>query len=132
MTSVRNEIMFAVSRTVSPWAIWLFCSSRSERESPSALAAEAKEKRVRVELSRKIEIARPVSNARNEVPSWWRRLKVSASVRIALICSSGCSQVRRKSFWKRSVFRPWSSVTRSWTVWDGIVLSCFSAQACCG
>jgi hypothetical protein len=64
MTSVRNEIMFAVSRTVSPWAIWLFCSSRSESERPIALAAEANEKRVRVELSRKIEIARPVSKQR--------------------------------------------------------------------
>ena len=64
ITSVRKLIMFAVSRTVSPWATWLFCSSRSASDRPSALAAEANEKRVRVELSRKIEIARPVSKAR--------------------------------------------------------------------
>ena len=41
MISVRNEIMFAVSRTVSPWAICDFSSSRSETPSPSAFAAEA-------------------------------------------------------------------------------------------
>ena len=64
MTSVRNEIMFAVSRTVSPWATWLFCSSSSERVRPRAVAAQAKLKRVRVELSRKIEIASPASNTR--------------------------------------------------------------------
>ena len=60
----QEQIMLAVSRTVSPWATWLFCSSRSESVRPRALAAEAKEKRVRVELSRKIEMARPVSKAR--------------------------------------------------------------------
>jgi len=63
MTSVRKLIMLAVSRTVSPWATWLFCSSRSDRPRPMALAALAKLKRVRVELSRKMEMARPVSKA---------------------------------------------------------------------
>ena len=62
MTSAMKETMFAVSRTVSPWAIWLFFSSRSWTARPSRLQAEAKEKRVRVELSRKIEIPSPDSN----------------------------------------------------------------------
>ncbi len=53
--------MLAVSRTVSPWLICDFSSSRSARASPSALAAEAKLKRVRVDLSRKMDTATPVS-----------------------------------------------------------------------
>jgi hypothetical protein len=40
----------AVSRTVSPWAIWLLVSSRSWTASPSRLAAERKLKRVRVDF----------------------------------------------------------------------------------
>ena len=42
--------MLAVSRTVSPCAIWDFFSSRSCTSSPRRLQAEAKEKRVRVEF----------------------------------------------------------------------------------
>ena len=61
MTSAMKEIMLAVSRTVSPWAIWLLPSSRSWTSSPSRLQAEAKEKRVRVELSRNREMPRPDS-----------------------------------------------------------------------
>jgi hypothetical protein len=87
--------MLAVSRTVSPCAIWLFSSSSSDSVNPRALAAAAKEKRVRVELSRKIEMASPESKARYETPSWWRSLSASASVRMALISSVECSHVRR-------------------------------------
>ena len=61
MTSAMKEIMLAVSRTVSPWAIWLLPSSRSWTSRPSRLQAEAKEKRVRVELSRNREMPRPDS-----------------------------------------------------------------------
>ena len=61
MTSAMKEIMLAVSRTVSPWAIWLLPSSRSWTSSPSRLQAKAKEKRVRVELSRNREMPRPDS-----------------------------------------------------------------------
>ena len=39
----------------------------------------------------------------------WSCLRVSARVRMAWISSSGCSQVRRKSLWKRSVLRPWKA-----------------------
>ena len=55
------------SRTVSPWAIWLFFSSRSLTSRPSRLQAEAKENRVRVELSRKMEMPRPVRETANMV-----------------------------------------------------------------
>jgi len=58
--------MLAVSRTVSPWAICDLPSSRSWTARPSRLLAEANEKRVRVELSRKLEMARPVSKTRSE------------------------------------------------------------------
>ena len=61
MTSAMKLIMFAVSRTVSPWAIWLLPSSRSWTSRPSRLQAEAKEKRVRVELSRNRLMPRPDS-----------------------------------------------------------------------
>ena len=61
MTSAMKEIMFAVSRTVSPCAIWDLPSSRSCTSRPSRLQAEAKEKRVRVELSRKREMPSPLS-----------------------------------------------------------------------
>ncbi|CUO26342.1 Uncharacterised protein [Flavonifractor plautii] len=61
MTSAMKDTMLAVSRTVSPWAIWLLPSSRSCTSRPSRLQAEAKEKRVRVELSRNREIPRPDS-----------------------------------------------------------------------
>ena len=91
--------MLAVSRTVSPWATWLFCSSSSESVKPMALAADAKENRVRVELSRKMEIASPVSKARKDFPSWWMSFRASASARMALISASECSQVSRKSLW---------------------------------
>ncbi len=37
MTSVRNEIIAAVSRTVSPWAIWEVDSSSSSVIRPSRL-----------------------------------------------------------------------------------------------
>ena len=69
MTSAMKEIMFAVSRTVSPCAICDFSSSRSASPRPSAFAAEAKLKRVRVELSRKMEIASPVSKMRKDLPA---------------------------------------------------------------
>jgi hypothetical protein len=59
MTSAMKETMLAVSRTVSPWAIWDFFSSRSCSSRPRRLQADAKEKRVRVELSRKREMPRP-------------------------------------------------------------------------
>ena len=98
MTSARNEIMFAVSRTVSPWAIWDLPSSRSASARPRALAAEAKLKRVRVELSRKMEIASPVSKTRNDRPSWCRAENSPASSMTARSSSSVFSQVRRKSF----------------------------------
>ena len=62
ITSAMKDTMFAVSRTVSPCAICDFFSSRSCTSRPRRLHAEAKEKRVRVELSRKIEIPRPLSN----------------------------------------------------------------------
>ena len=61
--------MFAVSRTVSPWAICDFSSSSSDSPRPSALTAEAKLKRVRVDLSRKIETASPVSKIRKGLPA---------------------------------------------------------------
>ena len=61
MTSAMKDTMLAVSRTVSPWAIWLLPSSRSCTSRPSRLQAEAKEKRVRVELSRKREMPSPLS-----------------------------------------------------------------------
>ena len=59
MTSAIKLTIFAVSRTVSPWAIWDFFSSKSCTTKPSKLQAEAKENLVRVELSLKIEMARP-------------------------------------------------------------------------
>ena len=48
--SAMKEIMFAVSLTVSPWAICDFPSSRSCTSSPRRLHAEAKENLVLVEL----------------------------------------------------------------------------------
>ena len=56
MTSAMKETMLAVSRTVSPCAIWLFFSSRSCGVNPSRLQEDANENLVLVELSRKIEL----------------------------------------------------------------------------
>ncbi len=39
---------------------------------------------------------------------------------MARICSSGCSQVRRKSFWKRLLFRPWNSASDSRMAAEGM------------
>ena len=75
MASARKEIMFAVSRTVSPWAICDFSSSSSDSPRPRALTAEAKLKRVRVDLSRKMETASPVSNTRNGLARLVHRIK---------------------------------------------------------
>ena len=96
--SVKNEIMFAVSRTVSPWAIWLLPSSRSCTARPSKLQAEAKEKRVRVELSRKLETARPVLNMSSGMFLAWMALSSSAMASTARSSASLFSQVSRKSF----------------------------------
>ena len=67
MTSAMKEIIVAVSRTVSPCAIWDLPSSRSWSWRPSRFVALENEKRVRVELSRKSETARPESKIRGEM-----------------------------------------------------------------
>ncbi len=97
MTSAMKEIMLAVSRTVSPCAIWLLPSSRSWTSMPSRLQAEAKEKRVRVELSRNREMPRPESKILVEMLFSLRCRRASATVNTAAISSSVFSQVRKKS-----------------------------------
>ena len=97
ITSAMKEIMFAVSRTVSPWAIWLLPSSRSCTSRPSRLHAEAKEKRVRVLLSRKSDTPRPESKMRAEMLCSRRWRSASATVNTASSSSRVFSQVRKKS-----------------------------------
>ena len=97
ITSAMNEIMLAVSRTVSPCAIWDFPSSRSARPRPSAWTAEAKLNRVRVELSRKIDMASPESKTRSGRPARCSSERISATSASARISASGFSQVSRKS-----------------------------------
>ena len=94
MTSAMKDTMLAVSRTVSPWAIWDFFSSRSCTSRPSRLQAEAKEKRVRVELSRKMEMPRPESKIRVLLLRSRRSRRASATVNTASISSSVLSQVQ--------------------------------------
>ena len=94
MTSAMKETMLAVSRTVSPWAIWLVFSSRSFTSSPSRLQALAKEKRVRVELSRKMEMPRPESKTLVEMFRSRRSRRASATVKMASSSSSVLSQVQ--------------------------------------
>ena len=98
MTSAMKDTMLAVSRTVSPWAIWLLPSSRSCTSNPSRLQAEAKEKRVRVELSRNREMPRPDSKIFVEMLFSRMYLSASATVNTASSSSSVFSQVRKKSF----------------------------------
>ena len=93
-----KEIMLAVSRTVSPWAIWLLPSSRSWTSRPSMLQAEAKEKRVRVELSRNNEMARPESKRRVEMFRSRRSRRASATANTPASSWPVLSQVRKKSF----------------------------------
>ena len=97
MTSAMKEIMFAVSRTVSPCATCDFPSSRSCTSRPRRLEAEAKEKRVRVELSRKSEMARPLSKMREETLFSRSVRSASATVKTASSSSRVFSQVRKKS-----------------------------------
>ena len=97
MTSAMKLIMFAVSRTVSPWAIWLLPSSRSWTSRPSRLQAEAKEKRVRVELSRNRLMPRPDSKIFVLMLFSRMYLRASATVNTASSSSSVLSQVRKKS-----------------------------------
>jgi hypothetical protein len=89
--------MLAVSRTVSPCAIWDLPSSRSCSARPRKLAALAKLNRVRVELSRKIEMASPLSENRAERLLRRRPRSISATVNTAAISSSVFSHVSRKS-----------------------------------
>ena len=96
MTSAMKETMLAVSRTVSPCAIWLFFSSRSCGVSPSRLQADANENLVLVELSRKIEIPRPESKILVEMLFSLRCLSASATVNTAASSSSVLSQVQKK------------------------------------
>ena len=98
MASAIKETMLAVSRTVSPWAIWDFPSSRSCTCRPSILQAAAKEKRVLVELSLKIEMPRPLSNTFVEILFSRIKRRASARVNTASSSSSVFSQVRKKSF----------------------------------
>ena len=97
MTSAMKEIILAVSRTVSPWAIWLLPSSRSWTSRPSRLQALAKEKRGRGELSRKREMPRPESKILAEMFRSRRSRSASATVNTASSSSSVLSQVRKKS-----------------------------------
>ena len=53
------------------------------------MQAEAKLKRVRVELSRKIEMPSPESNTRGEMPCSRRPRRASATVKTAAISGSG-------------------------------------------
>ena len=98
MTSAMKETMVAVSRTVSPWAIWDFFSSRSWTVRPSMLQALAKEKRVRVELSRKMEMPRPESKMRGLMLRSRRLRRALATAMTASRSSLDLSQVSRKSF----------------------------------
>ena len=94
MTSAMKETMLAVSRTVSPWAIWDFFSSRTCSSRPRRLQAEAKEKRVRVELSRKMEMPRPELKTLVDLLRSRRSRRASATVKTASISSSVLSQVQ--------------------------------------
>ena len=109
MASVRKLIMLAVSRTVSPWAIWLLPSSRSWMYRPSRSQALAKEKRVRVELSRKLDTAMPESQIFALMLLSRRPRRMSATRKVASISSRDFSQVRRKSLPTMSIFLPLSS-----------------------
>ena len=93
-----NEIMLEVSRIVSPCAICDLPSSRSWTSSPSMLHAEAKLKRVLVELSRKRDIPRPLSKTLGEMLFSLRHLRASATVKTASSSSLLFSHVRKKSF----------------------------------
>jgi len=97
MTSVRNEIIAAVSRTVSPWASCDVDSSSSSVIRPSRLHPERKAYRVRVDLSRKIEMPSPVSNTRVEMPAAASPSRISAARSTPRIASSRYCHVRRKS-----------------------------------
>ena len=97
IASAMKETMFAVSRTVSPWASWDLPSSRSWTVRPSRLQAEAKLKRVRVELSRNRETARPLANRRGERSACRRARRISATANTARSSPSDRSQVSRKS-----------------------------------
>ena len=97
ITSAMKDIMLAVSRTVSPWAIWLLPSSRSCTSRPSRLHAEAKEKRVLVELSLKRLMPRPLSNILADMLFSLRCLSASATANTPFISSKLFSQVRKKS-----------------------------------
>ncbi|OQA14695.1 MAG: hypothetical protein BWY62_00939 [Firmicutes bacterium ADurb.Bin356] len=97
ITSAMKETIFAVSRTVSPCAIWLLPSSRSCTARPSILHADAKEKRVRVELSRNRETASPLSKIRLEILFSRKWRSASATVNTASSSSRDFSQVRKKS-----------------------------------
>ena len=97
ITSAMNDIMLAVSRTVSPWAIWLFPSSKSCTSRPSRLQADANEKRVRVELSLKRLMPRPLSNILAEMLFSLRCLSASATAKTPFISSKLFSHVRKKS-----------------------------------
>ena len=97
MTSAMKLIIVAVSRTVSPWATCDLLSSRSCCWRPSRLVPEAKEKRVRVELSRKFETARPDSKMRVEMLRSRRLRRASATMYMAFSSSVVLSQVCRKS-----------------------------------
>ena len=97
ITSAMKDTMFAVSRTVSPCAICDFFSSRSCTSRPRRLQAEAKEKRVRVELSRKMEIPRPLSNTFVEMLFSLMKRRASATVNTASSSSSVLSHVQKKS-----------------------------------
>ena len=105
-----KETMFDVSRTVSPWAICDFPSSRSDTVRPSRLHAEAKLNRVRVELSRNSETRQPAvvhpggDVARRAGPSGPGR-----TWRMASSSSRLLSHVRRKS---RPAARPAPSAER--------------------
>ena len=61
---------------------------------PSRLQAEAKEKRVRVELSRKMEMPRPESKIRVDLVRSRRSRRASATVKMASSSSSVLSQVQ--------------------------------------
>ena len=97
MTSAMKLIIVAVSRTVSPWAICDFASSRSCSCRPSRLVPEANEKRVRVELSRKLETARPDWKMRVLMLRSRRFLRASATRYMARSSSVVLSHVCRKS-----------------------------------
>jgi len=98
MTSAKNEIILAVSLTVSPWAICDFSSSRSWMLRPRRLHADENEKRVRVELSLNTETAKPESNTFGEILLSLIPLSISATWKMAASSSSVLSQVRKKSF----------------------------------